>query len=148
MKISRIVWIVLIVAIVLTPLGAAQSMTTGSNGYTITPATDGIKGVVNPLRNDVTISQGEKDCYSHAVPSGTSQLTADLNWGNSANSLALTITSPTTTIGTFHDADDGAIDGRIHITISKSSDIESGTWIFLVYGESVSGEEDYTFGWT
>jgi hypothetical protein len=147
MKISRIVWIALIVAMVLTPLGAAQNMTTGSNGYTITPATDAIKGVVNPLRNDATISQGEKDWYSHVVPSGTSQLTADLNWGNSANSLALTITSPTTNIGTFHDADDGAIDGRIHITISKSPYIESGTWVFLVYGESVSGEEDYTFGW-
>ncbi|WP_153015906.1 pre-peptidase C-terminal domain-containing protein [Methanofollis ethanolicus] len=137
----------LIIAAVLTPFGAAQGTIAELDGYTIAPAADENRGLVELQRNDATISQGERDRYSHTVPSGTSQMNIDLNWGNSANSLFLTISAPTSAIGTFHDADDGAIDGRIHITISKSPCIEAGTWEFVVYGEKVSGKEDYTFGW-
>jgi len=147
MKISRIVWMTLIVAALLTPLGAAQGMVAGSDGYVITPAAYEGRELLNLLRNDATIHQGESDRYSHAVQPGTSQMTVDLNWGNTASSLSLTIAAPSTVVGTFHDADDGVTDGRIHITVSRSPCIEAGTWEFLVYGEQVSGEEDYTIGW-
>jgi len=62
-------------------------------------------------------------------------LNVDLNWGNSANSLQLTIYSPDNHVfGPYYDSDDGIIDGRINLDIYNPNGIAQGTWSYNVYG--------------
>lgn len=68
----------------------------------------------------------------------------DLNWGNSGNSLKLTIYSPDGYVfGPYSDDADGATNGRINLKITNPDGIAKGTWHYEVYGCSVSGTEDY-----
>jgi hypothetical protein len=93
------------------------------------------------------ITQGETDYFSKYVSSGTTQLVVDLNWGTPSNTLSLTINSPTGQYGPYYDSSDGITDGRTVLRITKSGGqtLPSGTWSFRVYGERVTGNEDYTF---
>ncbi|AKB36899.1 hypothetical protein MSSAC_2309 [Methanosarcina siciliae C2J] len=81
------------------------------------------------------------------VGSGINNLEVDLNWGDTSDSLTLSISAPSgNNLGTFHDNDDGSANARIRLNIDPSQGyVEQGTWQFKVYGESVSGTEDYTF---
>ncbi len=74
-------------------------------------------------------------------------LEVDLNWGDTSDSLTLTIYTPSgSKLGTYRDSSDGSTNGRIHLNIDPSQGyVQQGTWKFNVYGESVSGTEDYTF---
>jgi hypothetical protein len=99
-----------------------------------------------PLTYD-TITQGETDYFARYVLPGTSRLTLDLNWGTPSNSLSLTVSTPVGTYGPYYDSSDGKpSDGRIVLTMSGGSgSLPAGSWDFMVYGDSVSGVEDYTF---
>ncbi|MDW7727684.1 MAG: hypothetical protein SCH70_11355, partial [Candidatus Methanoperedens sp.] len=85
--------------------------------------------------------------YYTDVGSGVNWLEVDLNWGNKANSLSLTIYKPGgSSIGTYYDSSDGVIDGRIHIDIVPGQGyVEAGQWKYEAYGVSVVGTEDYNF---
>jgi len=88
-----------------------------------------------------TITQGETDWYSKYISSST--FTVYLVWNNPSNSLTLTIYSPDESVyGPFRDADDGRINGRIVLTVSN---VQTGLWVFKVYGEKVSGVQNYSF---
>ena len=93
------------------------------------------------------ISQGQTINHYVSVGSGISWLEVDLNWGDTSDSLALTVYSLSgTNLGTYHDNSDGSVNGRIHIGIYPSQGyIEQGIWRFKVYGESVSGTQSYAF---
>jgi len=99
------------------------------------------------VRSYDSIVQGETDYFSKYVSSGTTQLVVDLNWGTPSNILSLTINSPTSQYGPYYDNSDGITDGRtvLKITTSGGQALPSGTWSFRVYGEQVTGNEDYTF---
>jgi hypothetical protein len=128
----------------LIPLAAAEDAET-TDAYIVTPVSDDSKPPIVP-RTQGTITQGESDWYSLYVPSGVYNLWVDLDWGDTDDSLTLTIYPPGgTALGPYHDADDGKDDAEIFLRIYKSSGLSSGTWDFEVYGEHVQGVEDYSF---
>ncbi|MDI9395252.1 MAG: hypothetical protein QM426_07475 [Euryarchaeota archaeon] len=85
--------------------------------------------------------------YNVNVGSGVNYLEVDLNWEDTSDSLTLSVYTPSgNKIGTYRDSSDGSTNGRIHLIIDPSQGyVQQGTWKFKVYGESVSGTEDYTF---
>lgn len=92
-----------------------------------------------PIYGSVTQSQTNTHQY---YSSGKPQLNVDLYWGNTANSLTLKIVKPDgSTQGTYSDASDGTINGRISLVISNPQD---GTWTFYVTGQQVTGTQSYT----
>jgi len=86
-----------------------------------------------------TITQGETDWYYKYISS--SSFSVYLVWNNPSNSLTLTIYSPNGDVYSYHDADDGRIDGKITLDVEEA---EQGIWYFKVYGESVSGVQTYS----
>ena len=97
-------------------------------------------------RGDFYVSQGETDTTTLCIGESTNSLTVHCTWNNPDNSLLLTIISPSgTSHGPFSDTYNGAKDGDIGVTISKSSGTwpADGVWTFNVYGQSVSGTQRY-----
>ncbi len=92
------------------------------------------------------MTQGKTAYYNAYVGSGVSMLEVDLNWGDTRDSLTLSIYTPSgSRIGTYSDKSDGSLNGRIHITIDPNSGyVAQGNWKFNPYGSRVSGQEDYT----
>lgn len=137
-------FVVIVAALLLAPIVSAQSSDKNADlviepGYDYTHTGLSIKSMDS-------LVQGETDYFSKYVPAGTSQLVVDLNWGTPANSLALMITSPTGQYGPYHDGSDGRTDGRIVLSITRSGQaLPAGTWTFGIFGERVTGVEDYSF---
>lgn len=146
MSVYRNTLLILIgVALLLAPVVSAQQV--DLNQTIIVVPGDGSKSMVfAPLVSD-TITQGETDYFAKYVPSGTSQLTLDLNWGTPSNSLTLWVNTPVGLYGPYYDSSDGIpSNGRIALVMSGSGgSLPAGTWEFRVYGDNVSGVEDYTF---
>jgi len=135
---------ILVCAIMLISGVSAQDVDT-NNGYTVTPAGDlFLPAVMSPMTAG-TITQGETDWYTVQVSPGTASLTTDLNWGDATDSLSLSAIAPDGTVGPYYDAADGATDGRIFLTISRTGGIAPGIWKFKVYGVSVQGVQSYNF---
>jgi hypothetical protein len=102
---------------------------------------------VSSPRPTQSITQGQTINHNVNVGSGVNSLEVDLNWGDTSDSLTLSVYTPSgSKLGTYRDNSDGSVNGRIHINIDPSQGyVQQGTWKFKVYGESVSGTEDYTF---
>jgi hypothetical protein len=93
-----------------------------------------------------TIRQGQTNWHGKYISQGLPGYYADLNWGNSANSLQLRIYCPDGSVkGPYYDNADGRIDGRINLYIHADGGLPGGTYYHEVYGYSVYGIEDYTF---
>jgi hypothetical protein len=137
--------ILLGVALLLAPVVSAQQVEK-SQAIIVLPGDGSKSPIYSPLVYD-TIIQGETDYFTKYVSSGTSQLTLDLNWGTPSNSLSLWVNTPVGLYGPYYDSSDGIpSNGRIALVMSGSgSSLPAGTWEFRVYGNSVSGVEDYTF---
>lgn len=144
MKISGTFLITLICAVMLVSGVSAQNVEI-NNGYIVRPVQDlNLAPLIQPLSAG-TISQGQTVYYSKYVSSGTTSLVSDLNWGDTSDSLTLTITAPDATFGPYSDASDGSVNGRIYLSISKTTGLTPGTWNFRVYGERVTGTQSYSF---
>jgi hypothetical protein len=91
------------------------------------------------------ITQGETDWFTTSVASGKTRFYADLNWGDTSDSITLTLFPPGSVLGPYYDSSDGIIDGRINIRITKSPALTPGTWYSGIYGASVSGSQSYTY---
>ncbi|MFA5267570.1 MAG: peptidase domain-containing protein [Methanoregula sp.] len=144
MNLHRLHVIILIGAAVLVSGVTAQDVYYRP-GYEVVPATDTMNlPVLIPLSAG-TIMQGETDWYYHYIPSGTASLTTDLYWGDTSDSLSLTIIAPDGTLGPFYDSSDGVINGRITLSVSRAGGLPPGTWSFRVYGEKVTGSQVYNF---
>jgi hypothetical protein len=131
-------------ALLLAPIVSAQQDNQNST-IIILPGDPDKAPVFSILAYD-TIVQGETDYFTKYVQSGTSHLTLDLNWGTVSNSLSLTVNTPIGVYGPYYDSSDGRSDGRIVLLMSGAGQsLPSGTWDFRVYGDRVSGVEDYTF---
>ncbi len=100
------------------------------------------------IQSTQSISQGQTITHNVNVGSGVNYLEVDLNWGDTSDSLTLSVYTPSgSKLGTYRDNSDGSVNGRIRLNIDPSQGyVQQGTWKFKVYGESVSGTEDYTFG--
>lgn len=92
-----------------------------------------------------SIRQGQTLSYSTYVSSGKKRFTSDLNWGNTVNSLALTVETPVGTFGPYYDAVDGTTDGRIILLLTDTSGLPSGTWWSDIYGQQVSGAQSFSY---
>lgn len=144
MKVSGISLVILVCAIVLISGVSAQDVD-NSAGYSVTPAGDlHMPAVMSPMTVG-TITQGQSKWYYYVVPSGKTSMITDLNWGDTSDSLALTIYAPDGTLGPYYDSSDGVIDGRINLAISRTAGLAPGTWNFLVYGYRVTGSQSYNF---
>jgi len=146
----KVHWIVLLIvtgAILLAPAVSAQIIE-NKDGYTVSTVDDPLMGVrlsgVSPMTTSV-ISQGETHSYTRYVYAGTTSIVSDLNWGDTADSLSLTVIAPDATLGPYYDAADGLIDGRIYLRISKTTGVTPGTWWNRIFGYQVAGTEDYSF---
>ena len=125
--------------------GVSAQNADNNTGYTITPAANlQLPHVVIPLSAG-TITQGETDWYYYYIPSGTTSITTDLNWGDISDSLSLTIIAPDGTLGPYYDASDGVINGRITLLISRPAGLAPGTWSFRVYCHTVTRSQSYNF---
>jgi hypothetical protein len=110
--------------------------------YTVVPVKS--DNTITPRWVTDTITQDQTNWHDKPVSSYTTSLHINLNWGDTRDSLRLKVYSPSKQlIGTFYDSADSAIDGRINIEIRNSNGIETGTWYYEVYGDSVTGTEDY-----
>jgi len=144
MKVSGIGFLILICALLFVSGVSAQKVDE-NGGYTVTPAGNlKLPGVVMPMSVG-TITQGETDWYYYVVSPGTPSITTDLNWGDTSDSLSLTIIAPDGTLGPYYDGADGTTNGRITLGISRSPSLASGTWSFKVYGNQVTGSQGYNF---
>ena len=130
-------------AALLVPTVAAQE--TGEHNYIVTPAGETITEDNPPVTPMIagSIAQDETDWYSTNVAPGTTELIADLNWGDVSNSFRLTVYAPGAVIGPYSDAYD-AVNGRIYLHIKDSVGLHPGTWRFEIYGDRVTGTQDYT----
>lgn len=147
MKVHCFVLFIMIGALLFAPAVSAQVIE-NNNGYTVStvdvllPEID--RSGVSP-RASSAISQGETHSYTRYISAGTTSFISDLNWGDTTDSLSLTIVAPDATLGPYYDAADGLTDGRIYLRISKTTGLTSGTWWNRVFGYRVAGTEDYSF---
>jgi hypothetical protein len=151
---SGIIFVMLIaVAILVTASASTASADVTkkpvTNDWVATPMTPGTSnmGTFSAMASGVNyITQGQTKWSSFNVPSGSTGVTIDLNWGNSANSLQYTMYAADGSIaGPFYDNADGRIDGRICIYLSKGGAvIPSGAYYDNVYGYKVTGTQSYT----
>jgi len=142
--ISRSLLALIVAALVLAPIAYAQDVE-NKIVYEVTPIDLSLGGPGSPKGYD-TIQTGETDTFSKYVLPLTSSQMVDANWGDTSDSLALTIIAPDQNLGTFYDSSDGSVDGRILLRVSNPGGyLTMGTWKFGVYGVSVNGVEDYTF---
>ncbi|PKL58784.1 MAG: peptidase domain-containing protein [Methanomicrobiales archaeon HGW-Methanomicrobiales-5] len=143
MKVSGISLTILIcIALLVSGVSALNVEKTGN--YTVTPAGDLRFPSMTPFVTS-TISQGQVVAYSRVVSPGTSSMITDLNWGNPANSLSLTIVAPDGVLGPFYDSADGTTNGRIALSISSPTGLTPGTWKFYIEGYHVTGTQTYSF---
>jgi hypothetical protein len=134
---------------VVTKSGSKPAVDATGEEYIVTPSTDNslIDGnSVSFALSTYYIKQGQTTAFNSYVGSGVKFLEVDLNWGDSTDKLTLSICTPSgSNIGTYRDSSDGSVNGRIHVNVYPSNGyIGQGSWKFKVYGESVSGQEDYT----
>lgn len=145
MKVSGIRLAIFLICITLIISGVSAQKTEHNAGYTVTPATNlKMPLVITPLSTG-GITQGETMWQTKSVSPGTSSMFVDLNWGNTANSLTLTVMAPDGTLGPYYDSSDGTINGRIYLVISQSTGLTPGSWSFRIYGDKVSGSQKYSF---
>lgn len=130
----------LVVALLATPMVSAEKI----KEYTVRPSTgNGTSEVTIAVIGSVI--QGETDRQQFNIGSGVRWLEVNLDWTSSSDSLTLTVYTPGwAKVGTYHDIDDGIIDGKIHIDIVPNSGyVEPGVWTFDVYGERVATQRTY-----
>ncbi len=145
------------VAILVTASASAVSIDktqkTGNGGWVVNQVTPGTTSSMsgfsanNALASGVNyITQGQTTYFCAYSPSQPG-FTVDLNWGNSANSLQLTVfTADGYVLGPYYDSADGMIDGRICLYFSKGPGtmIPAGNYYEKVYGYQVTGSQSYT----
>ncbi|MGP8323808.1 MAG: hypothetical protein ACT6FG_07420 [Methanosarcinaceae archaeon] len=139
MKIRTVVVLCMVAALLAAPAVSAKE------GYTVRPFTEE-NPPVSILVYD-SIIEDQTKTYTSNVGTGVNYLEVDLNWGDTTDSLSLTIYTPGgSSLGTFYDIDDGVTNGRIHLSIDPNQGyVQSGEWKYEVYGVSVIGTESYIF---
>jgi hypothetical protein len=161
MKIWKLLILCFIIGLIATPAVSAEKEYSENSNTEVIPDSDGkdyivsswvensvnTENFVSSLRSTQSITQGQTITHNINVGSGVNYLEVDLNWGDTSDSLTLSVYTPSgSKLGTYRDNSDGSVNGRIHFSIDPSQGyVEQGTWKFKVYGESVSGSESYTF---
>ncbi len=117
---------------------------TGPGGYVVTFVKQNPL-IIRPMTVYDTIGQGEYKWQSKNVNYYTEALPFNLYWGVPSNSLRLRIFTPDgAVLGPYYDDSDGAHNGNICVTITRSGGVAQGTWYTEVYGDAVSGSQSYS----
>ncbi|MDD4127958.1 MAG: hypothetical protein PHV39_09810, partial [Methanomicrobium sp.] len=95
-----------------------------------------------------TILNGETDWYS-LTPSGSSQLSFELRWGDNDTELSMSVVSPSGTFWHFSDMDDEKDDSAVRMTILKAESyfMDNGKWTIAVSGADVHSKTNYDICW-
>lgn len=145
-RLGVVVMMLLVLASSAVVSAAEQQVSSASDsGYTVEPHQDVGLSPMSIQTVYTSITQGVTNWHTKAVSSSITTLVVDLNWGNPANSLRLTIYSPNGyTFGPYYDSSDGTSNGRINLNIVNSAGIPQGTWYYEVYGAGVTGTQSYS----
>ena len=154
LKKSTIVLVLLVLLVgIATASASAAKADLSKNGYTVASGYN-VNGAqvassnsqFSAMTAQYSIKQGQTNWHYKTISQGCPGYVIDLNWGNSANSLQLTVyCADGTVLGPFTDGSGGRIDGRIYLYLSKSGGLPGGTYYHAVYGARVSGIQYYTF---
>ena len=141
-RLGLLVMVVLLLCTASAVVSAKELPLAATGGYVIVPShASGEK----PLTVYDSITQGETNWETQQISSYTNSLNVDLDWGNPSNSLQLTIYSPDGDVfGPYYDSSDGSTNGQIDLSIQNSNGIAEGTWLYKVYGYSVTGTQTYS----
>ncbi|AKB81826.1 hypothetical protein MSBR3_1248 [Methanosarcina barkeri 3] len=160
MKICKMLILCFIIGLIAVPTVSAEKgyaensknkvvLDSADKDYIVSSWIENSSGTENLLSILLTqsISQGQTITNNVNVGSGVNYLEVDLNWGDTSDSLTLSVYTPSgSKLGTYSDNSDGSVNGRIRINIDPSQGyVQQGTWKFKVYGESISGTQSYTF---
>lgn len=116
------------------------------NTYSTTPAniSDINEGAVRTKTVYNTIKQGQTKWHTKSLGHYTTTYT-HLNWGDTSDSLKLTIYTPDGKIlGPYFDNSDGSLNGRIDLCIRNSNGLATGTWSYRICGQRVSNIQEYS----
>jgi hypothetical protein len=120
-------------SVVFTSVGTSSSSSMMASSFSFTP---GVNYIISGQTS-----------YSSSYIQSSPGFTVDLNWGNSANSLQLTIfCADGSVLGPYYDSADTRADGRICLNFYKTdgSNIPAGIYYAKVYGYHVTGIQSYT----
>ncbi|WP_146199671.1 hypothetical protein ACKUB1_10675 [Methanospirillum stamsii] len=82
--------------------------------------------------------------YCNSLPNGIERQWIDLSWTNLKNPHSIIIYAPDTSLGPFHNIDDGRIDQRIYLEILSPRNLTPGTWYYTIQADGTStGENEY-----
>jgi len=97
--------------------------------------------------NSYSITEGQSRIHIFNPGQNCRRVIIDVDWSDKDNELSLGVESPDTIYDPFYDDIDGRTDGRIYVSISKSSGgyLPEGDWSNTIRGESVSGTEYYKY---
>jgi len=145
MNVHTLVLMIMFGAVLFVPAVSA-TVVEEKDGYvvTTTPAYYRLPDMYQ-VRSSGVLTQGRIDSYSTYVPAGKTRFIADLSWGNTANSLSLTIDAPDSQLGPYYDSADGTLDGRISLQVRKTGGLSSGTWWSDICGHTVNGAQSYSY---
>lgn len=138
--------LVLIIGLALSIPSVSAKIVEEKNGYVVSTIDEGSRFTELVSRGTYSLTQGQARGHTVNVAYGSTTFNADLNWGTASNSLTLTVYLPNyESFGPYSDTIDGRNDGRIPLTITRSSGLPSGSWNSLVYGQSITGTQMYSF---
>lgn len=93
------------------------------------------------------LREGECDWYALDVSPGSTRISLDCTWGNESESLSCTLIGPGGAVLRFTDGDDGAMDGRVRISVTSPSGLVPGRWYCAASGDSVRERLSYAIAW-
>jgi len=97
------------------------------------PADQGIR-ITDPDFSGTPLSpEGNTTIFTKYVSSGTPYILVDLNSGDPADPLSLSVITPDRVLGPYTDSSDGKLDGRIYLRIAQSGNLTPGPWKFIVH---------------
>ncbi|MEN6343316.1 MAG: hypothetical protein ABFC89_12255 [Methanospirillum sp.] len=114
------------------------SMTAPQFGFVTSNAT-------SPVPTYAGLGRSEHQFYRDQVATGRDRVVVDLDWGDSTLDPTLTVYPPDGALGTYHDGDDGRMDGRIYLDIAGSGRLTPGEWYYRVTGDGSRDLGPYSF---
>ena len=91
------------------------------------------------------LGRGEYRFYRDQVATNRDRVVVDLDWGDPSLDPTLTVYPPDGALGTYHDGDDGRVDGRIYLEIAGSERLTPGEWYYRVTGDGARDLGPYSF---
>lgn len=92
-----------------------------------------------------SVTQGERDTYTHYVDVTDTLFELSLEWDkNTGNILQLIVYPPSGTPIYLKDEDDGSTNGKIAARTSLPGNTVGATWKVIVEGVQITGSQSYT----